>query len=94
MFDKLKISDAPRRMMALLLALTTALGPTVMPAFAAEKPTAKPPLVPATPIQHLVIIFDENISFDHYFGTYPIATNPKGESKFKGGAQHAHRKWT
>jgi phospholipase C len=28
---------------------------------------------PATPIQHLVVIFDENISFDHYFATYPNA---------------------
>ena len=36
----------------------------------------------ATPIQHLVIIFQENISFDHYFGTYPNATNPKGEPPF------------
>ncbi|MBV8988530.1 MAG: alkaline phosphatase family protein [Solirubrobacterales bacterium] len=32
-----------------------------------------------TPIQHVVVIFDENISFDHYFGTYPNATNPPGE---------------
>ena len=23
----------------------------------------------ATPIKHLVVIFNENISFDHYFGT-------------------------
>ena len=29
------------------------------------------------------MIFNENVSFDHYFGTYPNATNPKGESKFK-----------
>lgn len=27
----------------------------------------------ATPIKHLVVIFDENISFDHYFATYPKA---------------------
>ena len=27
----------------------------------------------ATPIKHLVVIFDENNSFDHYFGTYPNA---------------------
>ena len=27
----------------------------------------------ATPIKHLVVIFDENVSFDHYFGTYPYA---------------------
>ena len=32
----------------------------------------------ATPIQHLVVIFDENISFDHYFGTYPNAANSGG----------------
>jgi phospholipase C len=36
----------------------------------------------ATPIQHIVVIFQENISFDHYFGTYPTATNPKGEPRF------------
>jgi len=36
----------------------------------------------ATPIQHLVVIFQENISFDHYFATYPHATNPKGEPVF------------
>ena len=27
----------------------------------------------ATPIKHLVVIFDENNSFDHYFATYPYA---------------------
>jgi phospholipase C len=37
---------------------------------------------PATPIQHLVVIFQENISFDHYFGTYPNATNPAGQPAF------------
>ena len=36
----------------------------------------------ATPIKHLVVIFDENISFDHYFGTYPHALNPPGEPPF------------
>ena len=40
----------------------------------------------ATPIKHIVIIFGENISFDHYFGTYPTATNPKGEPRFIGAA--------
>ncbi|HLW02831.1 MAG TPA: alkaline phosphatase family protein [Ktedonobacterales bacterium] len=34
------------------------------------------------PIQHLVVIFQENVSFDHYFGTYPNAANPKGEPAF------------
>ncbi|HYM69743.1 MAG TPA: alkaline phosphatase family protein [bacterium] len=36
----------------------------------------------ATPIKHLVVIFDENNSFDHYFGTYPYAVNPPGEPPF------------
>ena len=36
----------------------------------------------ATPIKHLVVIFDENVSFDHYFGTYPVAANLPGEPKF------------
>ncbi len=39
---------------------------------------ADPPPPTATPIQHLVVIFQENISFDHYFGTYPVATNSDG----------------
>ena len=36
----------------------------------------------ATPIKHVVVIFGENISFDHYWATYPFATNPKGEPAF------------
>jgi phospholipase C len=36
----------------------------------------------ATPIKHLVIIFQENVSFDHYFGTYPNAKNLAGENPF------------
>lgn len=27
-----------------------------------------------TPIKHIVVLFQENVSFDHYFGTYPNAT--------------------
>ena len=26
-----------------------------------------------TPIKHVIVLFQENISFDHYFGTYPKA---------------------
>ncbi len=37
----------------------------------------------ATPIKHLVVIFQENVSFDHYFGTYPNVANPAGEPRFK-----------
>jgi phospholipase C len=36
----------------------------------------------ATPIKHLVVVFQENVSFDHYFATYPKAANPAGEPAF------------
>ncbi len=39
----------------------------------------------ATPIKHLVVIFQENVSFDHYFGTYPNALNPPNEPAFTKG---------
>ena len=35
-----------------------------------------------TPIKHVVVIFQENVSFDHYFATYPYARNPPGEPRF------------
>lgn len=36
----------------------------------------------ATPIKHLVVIFQENRTFDNYFGTYPCAQNNPGETVF------------
>ncbi|MGE5624402.1 MAG: phospholipase C [Bacillota bacterium] len=36
-----------------------------------------------TPIKHIVVIFQENVSFDHYFATYPVAANPAGEPAFQ-----------
>ena len=36
----------------------------------------------ATPIKHLVVIYQENVSFDHYFATYPHAANLPGEPRF------------
>jgi phospholipase C len=47
-----------------------------------------PPPAPPTPttasaaIKHVVVIFGENVSFDHYFGTYPNAANTPGEPAF------------
>src|SRR5689334_13517773 len=49
---------------------------------ASSSATSRAPGGTATPIKHVVVIFGENISFDHYFGTYPNATNPAGESPF------------
>ena len=44
-----------------------------------------------TPIQHVVVIFQENVSFDHYFGTYPKAANTDGQPFT---AARARRPWT
>jgi phospholipase C len=41
-----------------------------------------PTVTPTGNIQHIVVIFQENVSFDHYFGTYPHALNLPGESPF------------
>jgi phospholipase C len=57
------------------LATSAILTTLAAPSFA-DSPT------PVTPIKHVVVIFGENESFDHYFGTYPFAANPSGEPGF------------
>jgi phospholipase C len=37
---------------------------------------------PGTPIKHLIVLFQENVSFDHYFATYPKALNLPCETPF------------
>src|SRR5436190_18750471 len=51
-------------------------------ALAALAVLAIPGTSSAGPIQHVVVVFNENVSFDHYFGTYPNATNPPDEPAF------------
>ena len=65
-----------RRVMSVFLVAAIAAGPVVTPLANASN------VKTATPIKHIVIIFDENRSFDHYFGTYPYALNPSGEPPF------------
>ncbi|WP_027803227.1 phospholipase C [Paraburkholderia dilworthii] len=48
--------------------------------------SAQNQLTTATPIKHVVVIYNENVSFDHYFATYPNATNPSGEPAFTAAA--------
>jgi phospholipase C len=45
-------------------------------------PTPITPTSSAKVIKHVVVIFQENVSFDHYFGTYPNAANLPGEPTF------------
>ena len=66
-----------KQLLALMIATLLGLGGNVTPIHAASPSTGT-----ATPIEHLVIVFQENVSFDHYFGTYPNAANPAGEPAF------------
>ncbi|MCU1551106.1 MAG: alkaline phosphatase family protein [Glaciihabitans sp.] len=59
---------------AVLIAATGILGVSATTAGASTSHSE----TTATPIKHLVVIFNENVSFDHYFGTYPNATNTDG----------------
>src|ERR1700679_1281799 len=90
-------SEASKKMIRKLLAFTTSLtlilsgcgqGTLSNPAGNGNANSSPPP-TPPTPttssavIKHVVVIFGENISFDHYFGTYPVAGNlPSNKSQF------------
>ncbi len=78
----LKLISALLSSAALIVA---AVALTTSGSVAADKGTAVNPETLNTkyPIKHLVVIFNENISFDHYFGTYPNALNPEGEPPFE-----------
>src|SRR5262245_8613783 len=43
---------------------------------------AAEPQAPTGRLKHLVVIFQENHSFDSYFATYPVAANPPGQPAF------------
>ena len=62
--------------MAIMAAAAMTLLP-VYPAYAQQSTGSS-----TTPIKHVVVIFQENVSFDHYFGTYPHAFNLPGEILF------------
>ena len=69
------------RVIAVLAAATCAAGGGV--ALAQSQPAkhgSQARHAPATPIRHVVVIYQENVSFDHYFGTYPHAANTDGHA--------------
>ena len=70
-----------RRFFSALLVETLVAGLSLGPV-AASAQTITPTEGTTTPIKHIVVIFQENVSFDHYFGTYPYAANPEGQPAF------------
>ena len=76
----MKFSDHLRGRFARAMLLATLAATSVARASADE---AKREQQTQTPIKHLVVIFQENVSFDHYFATYPNALNPQGQPRFE-----------
>lgn len=68
-----------QKLSAAAMSALLVVGTFPTPGYAASHDSGEPT---ATPIKHLVVIFQENVSFDHYFATYPYATNPAGEPSF------------
>jgi phospholipase C len=71
-----------RSFLSVLLVECLIAGSIAVPAGAQTVAAAPSTPGATTPIKHVVVIFQENVSFDHYFGTYPNATNPTGEPSF------------
>jgi len=71
-----------RKLTCATLALALMTGPSVGLSQDVESDAKASGPPTATPIQHLVVIFQENVSFDHYFGTYPVAMNETGVPTF------------
>ena len=65
-----------RRASAIVAAAALVSGGAAATAATAAKAAPAPSTF--TPIKHQVVIFQENVSFDHYFGTYPNATGQGG----------------
>jgi len=77
----------PRRMYVLLLAFAALAGTILITGAASASGRHREDSQgqngqgrTATPIKHVIVIFQENVSFDHYFGTYPNAANTDGQT--------------
>jgi phospholipase C len=60
------------------LAVAALLGSALASGVHADEAVREQGFLPRPNIQHVVVIFQENASFDHYFGTYPDAENIDG----------------
>jgi phospholipase C len=62
-------------------ALAAVLGAAMLP-FAAAHADHSGGGPTQSPIKHVIVIFQENVSFDHYFATYPFAANSTSGEPF------------
>jgi phospholipase C len=73
-------SSVVRKALASLTTIAVTLATAAAPAFARDTAVGAKT---QTPIKYVVVIFQENVSFDHYFATFPKAQNPQGEPPFE-----------
>ncbi len=83
---KLKIQHLAAAVGAAALVAAGAVAPAVASGNSGDSSGHAAASATTTPIKHLVVIFQENVSFDHYFATYPSAANPAGEPAFTASA--------
>jgi phospholipase C len=74
------------RRLARALAVVAASALTLLPVYPASAQNQDGSST-KSPIKHVVVIFQENVSFDHYFGTYPYAKANNDGTKYFGGAK-------
>lgn len=67
--------NLPRKALA-VFTIGATVGSSILPVLAESSASSKK-------VQHVVVIFQENVSFDHYFATYPKAKNAAGEPQFQ-----------
>jgi phospholipase C len=68
--------------LAIVIMLLISLGASLLSLAAAVTMIPSTATRTTTPIKHLIVIFQENISFDHYFATYPNSKNLPDEPPF------------
>ena len=76
------LRSIPTLAITILLLLGNSLAAAATDSGAANNTITTTTTTTTTPIKHLIVIFQENISFDHYFATYPYAKNSPGEPSF------------
>jgi phospholipase C len=83
MVKKMTKNKVPMRLFILIILLVSTVSITGS-IWQENYVSAQTTTTTATPIKHLIVIYQENVSFDHYFATYPNASNSKepGEPQF------------
>jgi hypothetical protein len=87
MFKEFQVPSALKQTVALFTAALIAMGPIATPAVAASGTTA-------TPIQHLVVMFQREYFVRSLLRYLPGRNQSQGRAEIYSGRRHTQRKWT